>query len=415
MGTPSKKVEKSIVQKKQEEKIVEEDANVVHPDIDPTQSTQDSTNVSSQEDSVQTQSAASVAEGSVHDDKVVTGHSVGGVPVMTKVSELGKQPGIQEAFQSLKVRSVAERDIEIISSNGSQRKALQQKRYGLVIQQQMIPTSGPRALLTGPHTGVLKSYIVQAAKSLPEEDYQSQQSLFSNGTTQGSNVSKGDTQEIPNGQEIKLGLRGGGEYIVQGIIGSGDGHVPIEVPQDTQDSIKYPQFVSLGEKDELDWDCSDEDRDMLIRVYGTTDLDDIPNVSKKITIHRVQSSHTLLSFKDSEGAQFWRMPARVRQTGEVVFVDLPQVISNPLAVFRDCHDLVPYFATSKFRNLSLFSVSEGKFQYQLFQHVIKRMLIGQGMVSVRRNVNSLSRNRKIFNTWTFINGVVDIIVQTFRT
>ena len=220
---------------------------------------------------------------------------------------------------------------------------MQQKRYGL-IQQQMIPTSGPRTLLTGPHTGVLQSYILQAANSLPEESYKSQESLFSN-NTQESGVSKGDTQEIPNGQEIKLG----GDYIIQGIITNEDERVRIEEPQDTQDSMKYPQFVSLGEKDELDWECSDEDRDMLIRVYGTTDLDDIPNVSKRITIHRVQSSHTLLSFKDSEGAQFWRMPARVRRTGEVVFVDLPQVISNPLAVFRDCHDLVPYFATSKFK------------------------------------------------------------------
>ena len=108
MGTPSKKAEKSIVQEKEEEKIVEDDANMDHPDIDPTQSTQDSATVSSQGDSVQTQSTASTAKGSVHDGKVVTGHSKGGVPVVTKVSDLGKQPGIQEAIQSLKVRCVVE-------------------------------------------------------------------------------------------------------------------------------------------------------------------------------------------------------------------------------------------------------------------------------------------------------------------
>ena len=41
------------------------------------------------------------------------------------------------------------------------------------------------------------------------------------------------------------------------------------------------------------------------------------------------------------------MPVRLRGTYEVLFVELPCVISNPLAVFRDERRFVPYFPESE--------------------------------------------------------------------
>ena len=130
-------------------------------------------------------------------------------------------------------------------------------------------------------------------------------------------------------------------------------------------------WTSLGNLDTLHerWCCSGAQCDALLESFRQVNLDQMPNVKEKMTIHRIRNSMHIYKVYDSKGLEFWRMPVRLRGTYEILFVELPSVISNPLAVFRDEPRFIPYFPESELEdymiqrthsNLELLAVTSRK-------------------------------------------------------
>ena len=133
-------------------------------------------------------------------------------------------------------------------------------------------------------------------------------------------------------------------------------------------------WTSLGNLDNLHerWCCSGAQCDALLESFHQVNLDQMPNVKEKMTIHRIRNSMHIYKVYDSKGLEFWRMPVRLRGTYEILFVELPCVISNPLAVFRDEPRFIPYFPESEMKdyviqrtdsNLELLPVTSRKRQH----------------------------------------------------
>ena len=106
-------------------------------------------------------------------------------------------------------------------------------------------------------------------------------------------------------------------------------------------NFDVPSAESLG--------CTELQRQCLMALFGGQPVSAMPNVRNLVCLHSLPDTTTLHPVVFQETA-FVRFTARIRDSDCLVFVDVPNRITNPLAVFRDLPFLQPYFGNTDFRN-----------------------------------------------------------------
>ena len=69
----------------------------------------------------------------------------------------------------------------------------------------------------------------------------------------------------------------------------------------------------------------------------------MPNIRNAVTIHVVDPSSHPLRVTNTNNIDCFRVSARVRATGALVFAEVPCTAGSPAVIFRDCPELEPYF------------------------------------------------------------------------
>ena len=80
--------------------------------------------------------------------------------------------------------------------------------------------------------------------------------------------------------------------------------------------------------------------DSICAVNGRSPCASIKRVA---VVHHVSSSLQPFAWKDPKGSEFYRIPARVIYSGDIVFVDVPSIVSDIRQIFKDLPYLMPYF------------------------------------------------------------------------
>ena len=69
----------------------------------------------------------------------------------------------------------------------------------------------------------------------------------------------------------------------------------------------------------------------------------VPNVRNAVAIHVVEDSSHALRVTNTNNIDCFRVSARVRATGALVFAEVPCTAGSPAVIFRDCPELEPYY------------------------------------------------------------------------
>ena len=72
-------------------------------------------------------------------------------------------------------------------------------------------------------------------------------------------------------------------------------------------------------------------------------LDQTPNMRGTVTVHVPASTHHPVRVTNSRKVDCFRVSARVRATGALVFAEIPCAAGSPAVLFRDVPELEPHF------------------------------------------------------------------------
>ena len=123
------------------------------------------------------------------------------------------------------------------------------------------------------------------------------------------------------------------------------------VDTDFSINVPNPQHLVQGVPSAETLGCTEFQRQYLLALFGTKPVSAIPDVSHLVCLHKLPDTTTQhpVVFQDNH---YIRFTARVRDTNCLLFVDVPDHVTNPMAVFRDLPFLQPYFGNTTFVNFN---------------------------------------------------------------
>ena len=133
------------------------------------------------------------------------------------------------------------------------------------------------------------------------------------------------------------------DVIGKATVGQGDHVEGVRIPEE-EEVIPAEEEV-LSEEEEV---IPEEDGEWRVPNFlrggwqGRVQ-EQVPNVRNAVTIHVVEPSYHPMRVMNTRNIDCFRVSARVKATGAVVFAEVPCSAGSPAAIFRDCPELEPYF------------------------------------------------------------------------